>query len=202
MTDILPKSATRPKLVPARHYLRYNHTVRFRDEGNLAARMFDLGSDYRFEIAACTDETSMAMAFGMLEAIGNGKDPRGPLWCVYVMEAENSGFSKIGVSQKPVDRVSQIQSSNPHRITLYAAVFSSIVKATDIESGVLKKAAQEGWRACGEWVRATPEQLLVEIFDFAKRECHAICDPLTWFEDMKASTLRRASQMRRYRNRI
>ncbi len=202
MSDTLPKAAGKPKLVPARMFRRAVHKVFFREETSPDSFMFDLGHDFSAEIAACTDAESFALAFGMLEAIGNGKDPKGPLWCLYVMEAEGSGFCKIGVSMKPLERVAQIQSCNPHRIALYACVFSCYMRATEIESGVLKKAAQEGWRAQGEWVRATPEQALTEIFEFAKRECYAICDPATWFENMRRSTLRRAAQSPRYRNRI
>lgn len=202
MDDTLPKAANKPRLAPARMFLRSNHKVRFRDEVSKDSLMFDLGEEYSAEIEACTKAESFAAAFGMLEVIGNAKDPKGPLWCLYIMEALESGFCKIGVSLKPLERLAHIQTCNPHRIVLYACVFSCYQRATEIESGVLKKAADEGWRAQGEWVRASPEQALIEVFEFAKRECYAICDPATWFENMRRSTLRRAASSPRYRDRI
>lgn len=112
LDDTLPKAANKPRLVPARMFLRSGHKVRFREEVSKDSLMFALGEEYSAE------------------------------------------------------------------------------------------AADEGWRAEGEWVRASPEQALVEVFEFAKRECYAICDPATWFENMRRSTLRRAASSSRYRDRI
>lgn len=202
MDDTLPKSADRPKLVPARMFLRSNHKVRFNDYPSTERRMLDLGDDFSAEMQACRDVSSLELALGMLEVIGTSRDPRGPMACLYVIEAEGTGYCKIGVSVRPVERLGQLQTANAHKLSLFACVFSSFMRATEIESGVLKCATEQGWRAQGEWLRGRPEDVLSEIFSFAKRECYAICDPLTWFEDMRALTLKKASRMRRYRDRI
>ncbi len=202
MDDTLPKSADRPNLVPARMFLRSNHRVRFRDTFDKDRRMFDLGDDFSAEMRACRDVASLELALGMLDVIGKSRDPKGPMSCLYVIEAEGTGYCKIGVSVRPTERIGALQTANAHKLSLFACVFSSNMRATEIESGVLKCAAEQGWRAQGEWLRGKPEDVLSEILSFAKRECYAICDPLTWFEDMRALTLKKASRMRRYRDRI
>lgn len=163
--------------------------------------MFDLSGDRECQKEACRDPKWTAAALGMLRATaGASKLPATSHRCLYIMHAEESEFCKIGVSVDPVERIASVQTCCPFALRLYACVFSPTLKAGSVEQAVLRRAQKDGFSARGEWIKATPEEALEIVLDVAWQECLPVCDPHTWFMNMRERTLRLARQKRRLKN--
>lgn len=64
---------------------------------------------------------------------------------VYVIQAQESGRIKIGISANPAKRLSQVQNGNPEHLRLVGAVPGG----RRLESQLHSELAQ--YRLCGEW---------------------------------------------------
>ncbi len=194
----LPEQTPELKLMSVRAARRGKDGIRrYNQSNNRREMMFDLGDSFEAETVACTKPEGLASAFGMLEALEEAKPKYGGTFrCLYIFHAEGTKFCKIGVSVNPIRRVADIQSANPVPVSLYACVFSPVMKAGSLEQKVLQEALEDGVRAEGEWIRATPQDALERVFRLAKRECMPICDASTWFENMRNDVLRHAAMKR------
>lgn len=73
--------------------------------------------------------------------------PKGPLF-IYFIRAEGTGFVKIGKTLNPWQRQLELQTSNPHKLTLLCAVLDQ----TGTGEAELHKRFQS-LRERGEWFR-------------------------------------------------
>lgn len=158
--------------------------------------MFDLGGERDTAKESCRDPKWIAAALGMLRAIeGSTRVAATSHRCLYVMEAEGSGFCKVGVSVDPVDRAVSIQTACPHPIRLHACVFSPTLQVGILEQATLRRASRMGVSAQGEWIKATADEAMALVLDVAWRECIPVCDAETWFLNLRGSTLSQARRM-------
>lgn len=151
-------------------------------------------------IDECREFSGLAHAFGMMEALAEGKNYRtagGPR-SLYVMGIEDrDDIAKIGVSANAFRRVEDIQGSHYSRVRLYGVMFFPTRKSETVEQGVLREAQERGDRLMGEWIKARPADVFRAAMEYARDNKIPVTDGMTWFEDMRDRTL----ELGRRRNR-
>lgn len=191
-----------PKLTRIAHSRRDRDGVRrYGNPSWRTERMFTLEGDLIAEMAACRNPEWIASAIGMLGAIAGSQKlgPEESFRCLYIIQEDGGPHCKIGVSADPTKRVYELQAANPFPLTLHACLFSPKLVIGQLESGSLRRAAELGIRAQGEWIRSTAEDALRMVLEYARDECVPVCDAETWFQDMRDKTLRVVAFQRRKR---
>lgn len=82
--------------------------------------------------------------------------------CVYLISEGDSGPVKVGVADKPSQRMRELQVGNPKRLSLIDWwKFSTRSEAFAIERIVLQE--NERFRLVGEWIRDEPYGLSSQV---------------------------------------
>lgn len=84
------------------------------------------------------------------------------LYSVYVLSAEGQPYCKIGISDDPIKRFNGIQSGNWNALVLSRHWWTSGRPLSyRVEQAVLKAMGDRVER--GEWLKATPEEIIEEV---------------------------------------
>lgn len=97
--------------------------------------------------------------------------------CIYVLGADGSGVSKIGVSRKPYLRMSVLSSSE--KVDLMMCYFAEVPRQVgfEIESAIKQHCQAEGLQVKGEWINYPRHHLTAFIRDlFAERSISPIIE--------------------------
>lgn len=156
---------------------------------------FDLAGDRSGLAASCRDPKQLADAFGVMEALAEGKVGKrmgAPARALYLIQVGDDPIVKIGVSANPYRRLMDLQASNYRELFLWGVIFSPEEKAMTLEQRTLELASLRGNRLMGEWIAAEPEEVFADVLDMAAEHKVAICNAAVWLHNMMEQAKRMA----------
>lgn len=136
--------------------------------------------------AACRDADSInKMAALMQRTYGNEKADYD--CCVYAVEAEGHGHTKVGISHVPLTRFITLQQAHFADLKIAGIVWAKDYRAAEkIEKLVLRAAEEMNIRARGEWLATDGDEVFELIIKAARYAGKEISDSAKAMENLSA----------------